>query len=181
MEGKELDYKIADTPLEFQLIHQLNYKTFVEEIPQHKSNSERILVDRFHQENTYLIAKNGSILAGMMAVRGNRPFSLESKVPDLESYLPKGKRICEIRLLAVEKEYRKTQVFYGLAKQMVTFCLNAGFDLCIISGTTRQTKLYQHIGFRPFYHTVGTEGALYQPMYLEVGLIPENLRTIASE
>lgn len=161
MERKELDYKIADTLLEFQLIHQLNYKTFVEEIPQHRPNSEGILVDRFHQENTYFIAKNGSTLAGMMAVRGNRPFSLESKVPYLESYLPKGKRICEIRLLAVEKEY--------------------GFELCIISGTTRQTKLYQHIGFRPFYHPVGTEGALYQPMYLEVGMIPENLRTIASE
>src|ERR1035437_983015 len=40
------------------------------------------------------------------------------------------------------------------------------YDLAIISGTTRQLKLYQHLGFVPFGPLVGTAAAPYQPMYL---------------
>ena len=42
---------------EFLQIHRLNYKTFVEEIPQHRRNSEKKLVDKFHDKNKYIIAK----------------------------------------------------------------------------------------------------------------------------
>jgi hypothetical protein len=50
--GQPLIYKIATDRREFELIHQLNYHTFVEEIPQHASNPEGRLTDRFHDENT---------------------------------------------------------------------------------------------------------------------------------
>jgi len=46
-----LNFKIADQEWEFNEIHKLNYETFVEEIPQHKANSEKYLVDKFHEEN----------------------------------------------------------------------------------------------------------------------------------
>ena len=59
MRGGELRVKIADTGDEFDRIARLNYATFVEEIPQHQSNPDRALVDKFHQENTYFIAKEG--------------------------------------------------------------------------------------------------------------------------
>ena len=36
-------YKIADTPTEFEQIHALNYRTFVEEIPQHERNESHKL------------------------------------------------------------------------------------------------------------------------------------------
>jgi aspartate aminotransferase-like enzyme len=36
----------------------------------------------------------------------------------------------------------------------------------VISGTTRQLKLYRHLGFTPFGSLVGTTAAPYQPMYL---------------
>ncbi|KJS80078.1 MAG: hypothetical protein JM58_19125 [Peptococcaceae bacterium BICA1-8] len=160
--------KIADNEIEFDLIHRLNYKTFVEEIPQHEINESGYLVDKFHNENTYIISLDGNKLAGMVAVRGNRPFSLDSKIPDLNSYLPENKNICELRLLTVEKEYRRGYAFYDIARNLVSYCRENNYDYAIISGTTRQQKLYKHIGFAPFYHLVGKEGAFYQPMYINV-------------
>jgi hypothetical protein len=44
--------------------------------------------------------------------------------------------------------------------------LREGFDLALISGTTRQLKLYEHLGFVPFGPLVGTPEALFQPMML---------------
>ena len=156
--------KIADKDREFDLIHKLNYRIFVEEIPQHERNDNRKLIDHFHLENTYLIALDGEYLAGMIAVRGNRPFSLDFKISDLDSYLPVGRKVCEIRLLAIEKEYRGGKIFFLLMKQLVEYGIEVGYDYAVISGTTRQQKLYQHLGFQPFHPRVGKKGAYFIPM-----------------
>src|SRR4051794_19305410 len=95
-----LVFKTATEDWEFEQIHRLNYRTFVEEIPQHQAAPTQRLVDKFHAENTYLISVCGNKLVGMLAVRGARPFSLDQKLPELDSYLPAGRRTCEIRLLA---------------------------------------------------------------------------------
>ncbi len=159
-------FKIAAEPEEFEQIFRLNYKTFVEEIPQHEINAEKRLVDKFHHENTYLICKDGSRLLGMLAVRDKRPFSLDLKLENLDSHLPPNKSICEIRLLAVEPDRRKTRVFAGLIFNLAKYCDDHGYDLGIMSGTTRQLKMYRHLGFTPFGPLVGHLGAQYQPMYL---------------
>jgi aspartate aminotransferase-like enzyme/GNAT superfamily N-acetyltransferase len=161
-----LRFKVATDDQEFEQIHRLNYRTFVEEIPQHAPNPEGRLVDRFHEENTYLICQHGEQLIGMMAMRGKRPFSLDAKLPNLDQYLPAGRVPIEVRLLAVLPEYRKTVVFTSLFEHAVKFCLAHGFDVAVISGTTRQARLYRHLGFVPFGPLVGTESAPYQPMYL---------------
>lgn len=161
-----LQFKIASEDSEFEQIHQLNYKTFVEEIPQHQPSTTPRLVDKFHAENTYLICLCGGQLVGMMAVRGNRPFSLDQKVANLDEHLPKRQKPCEIRLLAVEKEFRTGQVFRGLLALLWQHGLERGYDLAVISGTTRQTKLYRHLGFTPFGPLLGTGDAKFQPMYI---------------
>jgi len=43
-----------------------------------------------------------------------------------------------------------------------------GYDLAIISGTLRQTKLYRHLGFSPFGPVVGTTEAPFQPMSITI-------------
>lgn len=161
-----LVYKVADEAREFELIHALNYRTFVEEIPQHARNGSRRHVDRFHAENSYVICMAGDELAGMVALRANRPFSLDDKLPDLDSYLPAGRKPCEIRLLAVEKRFRRTGVFAGLVARLVQMARARGYDLALISGTVRQLKLYRHLGFEPFGPLVGPAEAQYQPMLL---------------
>ncbi|WP_456271360.1 aminotransferase class V-fold PLP-dependent enzyme [Bacillus sp. AK031] len=166
MNTDSLHYKIATEPEEFNQIHRLNYQTFVDEIPQHQRNEKEMLVDRFHHENTYIIAKNNAVLAGMIAVRGSRPFSLDQKLADIDSFLPEGSVPCEIRLLAVRKEYRSSIIFYKLVEKAVSHCLAKGYNLALISGTVLQLKLYKRIGFVPFGPLVGDEAARFQPMYL---------------
>src|SRR5215218_5538082 len=134
-----LIFKIANEDWEFDLIHQLNYKTFVEEIPQHAPSATQRLVDKFHSENTYLICLSGRKLAGMMAARSKRPFSLDQKIANLDSYLPPGRSFCEVRLLSVAKKFRTGQVFQGLMSLMWQHFVEHGYDMGLISGTTRQS------------------------------------------
>lgn len=160
-------YKIATYPHEFEQIHQLNYKTFSEEIPQHQKNEYQKLVDPFHQENTYIICLKENELIGMIAVRDNRPFSLDKKIGPVEQSLPfLVNKLCEIRLLAVKKEHRNGRVFLGLAQFLAKFCLKKGYDAAVISGTVRQLKLYKQMGFIPFSKMTGSNEAPFQPMYL---------------
>jgi aspartate aminotransferase-like enzyme len=178
---QSLRFKIANEDWEFEAIHSLNYKTFVEEIPQHQQSGEKRLVDKFHRENTYLICLDGQQLVGMLAMRGNRPFSLDSKVPNLDTFLPQGRRVCEIRLLSVEKEYRNGYVFRGLLGLILEYgSKSQGYNFAIISGTTRQEKLYRHLGFIPFGPLVGTGDARFQPMYLTLETIEEKATSIFS-
>lgn len=161
-----VSFRIASEDWEFEQIHRLNYQTFVEEIPQHRPNTERALIDPFHAENTYLIAVRERRVLGMMAVRGSRPFSIDRKVPDVDRHLPPGRSPCEVRLLATTRDARNGVVFRGLVDLLARHAMAHGFDLAVISGTVRQAKLYSHLGFIPFGHQVGTSDALYQPMYL---------------
>jgi aspartate aminotransferase-like enzyme len=172
-----LVFKTASEDWEFEQIHRLNYKTFVEEIPQHEPSTSQRLVDKFHAENTYLISLSGKRLVGMLAVRGNRPFSLDQKLENLDAYLPAGRRICEIRLLAVEKKFRGAQVLQGILALLWQHGIERNYDLAIISGTTRQFKLYQHLGFVPFGPVVGNGEAQFQPMYVTL----ETFETTARE
>src|SRR5882672_10647522 len=90
-----LVFKTASEDWEFEQIHRLNYKTFAEEIPQHNVSPTHRLVDKFHGENTYLISVCGRKLVGMLAVRGQRPFSLDQKLENVDAHLPPGRKICE--------------------------------------------------------------------------------------
>lgn len=158
-------FKLASEPWEFEQIHRLNYKTFVEEIPQHDSSEEKRLVDKFHDQNRYVICVEKPRVIGMLALRNERPFSLDEKLQDVNSHLPPHKSLCEVRLLAVEKGCRRGGVFQGLLRETANYCIDHGHDLLVISGTVRQIRLYHHMGFSPFGPLVGTPDAQYQPMF----------------
>jgi predicted N-acetyltransferase YhbS len=161
-------FKIANEPSEFEQIYQLNYETFVEEIPQHAQNEDQKLVDKFHDQNLYFICKKENEVIGMLCYRDKRPFSLDQKIPNLEELIPKMERICELRLLSVKKEYRSGRVFYGIVQKLCQFVFEQNYDLALISGTTRQLKLYKHLGFTVFANPIGTDAALFYPMYQTV-------------
>jgi GNAT superfamily N-acetyltransferase len=158
-------YSIA-AAADFDAIHRLNYETFVEEIPQHPPNPARRLVDRFHAGNTYVICRLDERLVGMVCGRCERPFSLDSKLADLDRWLPAHRKAVEMRLLAVARDYRRTSVFRGLMSFLSSHFMARGCDLAVISGTVRELRLYRHMGFEPFGEPVGTAEASYQPMYL---------------
>jgi len=169
MSARSLVYKIANTPDEFRQIHELNYRTFVEEVGQHPPNPERRRIDRFHDENTYYICLSGTRLVGMVCTRDKRPFSLDLKLENLSSLLPPHKKLVEIRLLAIDKCRRSPQVFHGIMRIMAEACLVADYDLAVVSALTEKGQLYQHLGFRPFGPVVGKPPVFFQPMYLDRG------------
>lgn len=155
-----LEFRRA-TPEDAPAIHRLNYETFVEEIPQHHPNAERLLVDRFHDTNTYWIGLADGQLVAMCAIRDEHPFSLEQKGVTL----PPGEWI-EVRLLAVTPAYRNTRTLAGLMRAMLFEATERGVEGIVISGTVREQKLYRRFGFLPFAEPVGTAEALYVPMQL---------------
>jgi aspartate aminotransferase-like enzyme len=176
----EIRFKVAGELRELEQVHRLHYEAFVEEIPQHGRNDERRLVDRFHDENTYILAINGDTVVGSIAVRGQRPFSLDQKLQNLDDYLPAGHRFCEIRLLNVLKEHRTGNVLPGLITGAWNHAIGSGYDGALISGTTRQLKLYEHMGFVPFGPLVGTADAAFQPMYVTTIGFAAHAQTISS-
>jgi len=176
-----LTFKIATEDWEFEQINVLNYKTFVNEIPQHKVNEEEKLEDKFHADNSYCICLRDGKLLGMLACRSKRPFSLDSKLADLDTYLPPHNALCEIRLLAVEKEVRGGRILIGLMNLLLEYCNEQEYDLAVISGTIRQLKLYKHLGFVPFGQIVGNPEALFQPMYLLREIIVRNLNCFSEQ
>jgi GNAT superfamily N-acetyltransferase len=159
---------------DFESIHRLNYRAFVEEIPQHPPNAERRLVDRFHTQNVYVVAREktpGSdqdTLIGMVGLRGDRPFSLDTKLANLDALLPAVARVCELRLLYVVPEARRSAVFYGLSRALFAAAIARRFELAIVSATLREARLYRHLGFTAFGPEVGTDAARYQPMWLNL-------------
>src|SRR5881397_1836513 len=174
-----LRFKIATEDQEFEAIHRLNYKTFVEEIPQHSRNLEQRLVDKFHGENTYAICLHADRLVGMVTGRATRPFSLDQKLPNLDSHLPAGRKVLEVRLLSVEKDYRNGFVFSRLVGLLAQHFRDQGYDLAIISGTVRQQRLYKHLGFVPFGPVVGVGEAQFQPMYLTMEKFLQMAKTLS--
>lgn len=161
-----LVFKMASTRYELEQIRALSYETFVEEIPQHPTRDDRLHTDKFESENTYFIGLHDGVLVAMMALRDQRPFSLDQKLEELEGFLPPHRSPCELRLLSVRPGFRKTRITAQLLALAWKECRERGFDLALISGTTRQTKFYEHMGFESFGPLVGTPGAYYQPMYL---------------
>ena len=164
MNDLNLNIKIADQPWELEKVCRLNHQTFSEEIPQHERTDSGMLVDKFHSENQYVICLVESEIVGMVALRNVRPFSLDFKLDHLDDYLPTHKSLCEIRLLTVLPEYRRSSVFYSLFRVAFSYFINQKYDLAIISGILSQQRLYRSVGFIPFGPVVGDE-VKFQPMY----------------
>ena len=160
-------FKVADSQEEFAQIAELNYSTFVEEIPQHSANSSRSLTDFFHAKNTYIVAKDEGVVIGMLALNMERPFSMDAKIPNLDRYIDASKKILEIRLLAIKPAHRKGRILLGLMRQVVVYALANNVDFILISGTTRELRMYEKFGFESFHPLVGKAGAMYSPMILD--------------
>ncbi len=159
-----MNIKIASEPEEFIQIHRINYQTFVREIPQHSTNDQEMLIDRFHPLNTYVIAKKEEKVIGMVCYNLTRPFSLDEKLDDLDSFLPPYQKLAEIRLLSVLPEERMTVITFKLMQFLASTLIDLGVDTGVICGYQKQLHLYKHIGFIPFGPLVGSGEAIYQPM-----------------
>lgn len=175
-----LRFRVARGECELQQLHALHYRAFVEEIPQHEPNAARLHVDRFHEQNTYLVAVDGETVVGSVAIRAGRPFSLDGKLPDLDAHLPPDRRFCEVRLLNIVQEHRRSAILPGLLAAIADYAEGESLDAAVISATTRQLRLYSRLGFIPFGPLVGTADAPFQPMYLTMESLRQHARELAA-
>jgi GNAT superfamily N-acetyltransferase len=169
-------YRIAREPWVLEQIHRLNYRTFVEEIPQHPPSPDRRLVDRLLARSTPFVCLEGRQLVGMVMISGERPFSLDRKLRDLDAYLPPANKVCEVRLLMIEPLHRRGRVFGELLVRAARWARKQGYDLALISGAEQQMKLYRHLGFVPFGPPIGTAAAPFRAMYATWDRVPESVR-----
>jgi aspartate aminotransferase-like enzyme/ribosomal protein S18 acetylase RimI-like enzyme len=166
------------TTHDFDAIRRINHRTFAEEIPQHDARPDGLLVDRFENDSLFIVARANREIVGMLALRHARPFSLDSKLDNLDAYLPPGRKPCEVRLLAVDPTHRRGPVLRGLLARLIRECDARGLDLAVLSATTRQLKLYEHLGCVPFGDRVGSAEAAFQPMYVTREALVERVGTL---
>lgn len=77
-----------------------------------------------------------------------------------------GEKMYEIRLLSVEREYRNGRALLGLIRFLHRYLLLNGYELALISATTRELALYEQMGFKSFHTLVGTEEAAFSQCML---------------
>ncbi|HTQ79121.1 MAG TPA: hypothetical protein VMM92_03935, partial [Thermoanaerobaculia bacterium] len=75
-------FKRADADHELEAVHRLNYRTFVQEIPQHPDSGDGRLVDKFHGRNVYFVALRDDQVVGMISANDRPPFSVAERLAD---------------------------------------------------------------------------------------------------
>ena len=168
-------FKRAETDQEFEQIHCLNFRTFVGEIPQHQDPGNGRLVDKFHDKSLYFIAVRDGRVVGMVSSHDQTPFSVTDRLPDPGLLQRPGTRPMEVRLLALEPDMRHSTVFFGLIWTMYDYALNNGYTHVFISGLKERVPLYQRLGFRPLGPAAPAGKALFVPMVLTMGQLPDRV------
>ena len=159
------EFKIAESADELDQVHRLNYRTFVQEIPQHRDSGTGALVDKFHDKNTYLICMRVGKLVGMLSAHGQPPFSVSDRLPDPSILTRPGIIPLEVRLLAIEPSERRSTLVGGLVWSLHQHARATGHTHFVISGVVEQRDFYEHMGFMPLGPAVGSGRASYIPMW----------------
>lgn len=165
-------FKLAESEREFEQIHRLNYRTFVDEIPQHSATGSGKLVDKFHHKNLYFIVLKHGRVVGMLSAHDQPPFSVADRLDDPGILQQSTMQPLEVRLLAIEPSERNSNLFFGLIWTLYEYALQHQKSHLIISGVSQRLRLYERLGFVPVGPSVRSGSASFVPMMLTVGQLP---------
>jgi aspartate aminotransferase-like enzyme len=171
-------FKRADTTEELEQIHRLNFRTFVNEIPQHPDPGTGRLIDKFHDKNLYFIAVRDGRVVAMVSSHDEPPFSVSDRLPDPDILRRPGTRPLEVRLLAVDPPKRNSTVFFGLLWSLYEHARLHGYTHLYISGFSERVPLYERLGFEMLGPAVRCGDASFVPMVLTVGRLPTKLERV---
>ena len=157
-------FKQADAPSEFQQIHRLNYRTFAEELGQHVPDGSGVLIDPFHDRNTYHIAVQDSLVLGMVAAQDRPPFSIEKRLANRSVLDTFGGPLLEVRLLAIKPACRHRLILPGLLLAVYGYACERRYSHMLISGVIDKVEMYRRIGFRALGPAVESGAASFVPM-----------------
>jgi len=165
-------FKLAESEQEFEQIHRLNHRTFVDEIPQHAATGTGQLVDKFHHKNLYFIVLKRGRVVGMLSAHDQPPFSVADRLDDPGLLQAPGMWPLEVRLLAIEPGERNSNLFFGLIWTLYEYASKNQKTHLIISGVSQRLRLYERLGFVPVGPAVRSGSASFVPMMLTVGQLP---------
>ena len=168
-------YRAAESPEDFDRIRQLNHAAFAEELGQHERRPDGRLIDRFEAKSRFLLALDGERLAAMVCWSMERPFSVESRLGDPHVLDALPQPLCEVRLLAIARDYRHTTVFAGLLAKLLEEVRQAGAATLLISGFEERAGMYGKMGFRALGPAVPQGAARFVPMALRLDELPERI------
>ncbi len=167
-----LRFDRATTPEDIEQIHQLNYKSLVQELGQYPDDGSGRHVDKFHDKNLYFLCRRDSQVIGMVSGHGQAPFSVSGRLEDPGSMLQSCPKPFEVRLLTVVPGERRGFVLMGLLYSIHRHALAAGYSHLVISGVSKQVPLYQRIGFAPLGPATIQGDAEFTPMALDLSAVP---------
>jgi aspartate aminotransferase-like enzyme len=171
-------FKRAETRQEIEQIHRLNFRTFVNEIPQHPDTGSGVLVDKFHTKNAYLIVLREGRVVGMVSAHDQPPFSVADRLREPEVLDRPGTRPLEVRLLAIEPDERNSTMFFGLIWSLYEHARTNGYTHLFISGVAERVGLYERLGFVPLGPAVPCGSASFVPMMLTIGQLPLKIERV---
>jgi aspartate aminotransferase-like enzyme len=171
-------FKRAETGPEFEQIHRLNHRTFADEIPQHRSTDDGLLVDKYHDKNSYLIVLREGRVVGMVSAHDQPPFSVAERLRDPQVLTRDGRRPLEVRLLAIEPQERNSTMFFGLIWSLYEYARAHGYTHLFISGVKERVPLYERLGFEALGPAVACGAAWFVPMVLTIGQLPIRIQRV---
>lgn len=134
---------------DFEAIHKFNHEVFSSELQQHATNDAATLIDKHHDRNTYFVARKQNQIIGMVCITkpGADGFSVQQKMTNpasINKYFDTG---VELRLLAVKREYRGSNVMWKLLRAVVKEVLEKNIQIAFISGIESRIAMYEKMGF----------------------------------
>src|SRR6266568_107347 len=160
-------FKQAESADEIEQIHRLNHQVFAEEVGQHAPTADARLVDRFHDRNRYFVAEKDGTIVGMISVHPGPEFSIASRLSD-KSPLAALRAPIEVRLLAIQPEFRERSVLAGLLWQVNHYAKAHDYSDMLISGIVERVPMYRKMGFEPMGPAVPCGAASFVPMRLSL-------------
>jgi aspartate aminotransferase-like enzyme/N-acyl-L-homoserine lactone synthetase len=188
-------FKQAESPHEFDQIHALNYRTFVDEIAQHADPGNGVLIDKFHAKNVYLIAvrlldrskglksetQGAGRVVGMLGVHDQPPFSVADRLQDPSLLTRRATRPLEARLLAIEPHERHSTLFLGLIWSLYDYAQRHAYTHLYISAFEQRLDMYQRLGFEALGPAVPCGKASFVPMMLSLDNLPERMLRVKEQ
>ncbi len=174
----KIEFRIAATPDEFDIIRRMNNDVFASEIGQHEASPDGRLVDPFESRSQFLLAFDSGREAAMVCFHCQPPYSVERKLadPTILDSLPRP--LYEIRLLAVGPTYRGSSVLTLLLVKLFDILRERRAKSIVISGITSQAQMYETLGFTPLGPPVQSGAAEFIPMMLDLDHLPGRAEAI---
>lgn len=149
-------------------IFKLLYDIYVLELNQYHENNSKMLIDKNHEYNHYIVVYEDKALIGTVAITlpNTSSISTLNRIP-IENPIHKNiDDIAEVRLLSVKYGYRGSYVYNLIIYEIMKFCSVYNINRILISAIEDKISLYRQLGFKPISNKVRENTCIFQPMQL---------------